>query len=76
MWAGGRPRACHAKTASPSPHATVLLGRDALEKGVRLEECISQFDTSADGLIDLAEFEALFSMLIDKGLLPRPRHPR
>lgn len=54
----------------------MLLGRDALEKGVRLEECISQFDTSADGLIDLAEFEALFSMLIDKGLLPRPRHPR
>ena len=54
----------------------VLLGRNALDMGIRVEECISQFDASGDGLIDEVEFEALFRMMIDKGLLPRPRHPR
>lgn len=53
-----------------------VLGDKAITKGIKFDECIERFDTSKDGVIDAVEFEALYRMMIEEGLLPRPRHPR
>ena len=54
--------------------ASVVLGRKALDRGLKFQETIDAFDVSGDGQIDYEEFERLFSMLIDIGIIPRPRH--
>jgi Ca2+-binding EF-hand superfamily protein len=35
---------------------------------------IDAFDVSGDGQIDFEEFERLFMMLVEIGLIERPRH--
>lgn len=56
--------------------ASKALGRKALDKGIKWEDILAKFDTSQDGLIDEEEFEAMFRMMIDEGIISRPRYPR
>ena len=54
--------------------ASAVLGRKALDRGLQFQQVIDAFDVSGDGLIDFEEFERLFMMLVEIGLIPRPRH--
>ena len=51
-----------------------ILGRRAIDKGIKFQEIIEEFDASGDGEIDFEEFEHLFNRLVDVGLIPRPRY--
>ena len=54
--------------------ASAVLGRKALDRGLKFQQVIDAFDVSGDGQIDFEEFERLFMMLVEIGLIERPRH--